>query len=78
MKRIPAAALTAIAILLLPVAGLAQQPPGSGQPASAKQAGAREAAIKECRDMFGRTGRGAADNTAIRIEQCVKDKLGKK
>ena len=77
MQRTYVAELMSLAILLLPMAAEAQQAQGSGQK-NAKQTSARSAALKECQATYGRTGRGAADNTAILIEQCMKNKLGGK
>jgi len=45
---------------------------------SSQSTTARGAAVQECKQIHARTGKGAADNTAIRIEQCVKEKLAKK
>lgn len=78
MQRTYVARWMSLAILLLPMAAQAQQAQGSGQSGNAKQTSARTAASKECHATYGRTGRGAADNTAILIEQCIKDKLGGK
>lgn len=78
MQRTYVAGLMSLAILLLPVAAQAQQAQGGGQSGNAKQSSARSAALKECQATYGRTGRGAADNTAILIEQCMKNKLGGK
>lgn len=74
MGRIIILVVLEIAVLLIPVAGRAQgQPKPSGQNAKS-----RESVARECRAMYGRTGKGATDNTSVIVEQCIKERLGKK
>lgn len=64
-------------ITLLSLASAAAAAQGSSKSGS-QSATTREAAVQECRQIHGRTGKGSYDNTSIRVEQCVKEKLGKK